>query len=103
MSLCGASIVNFERIPHFFLVFHSWILGSVASWVYQQRSKYRQRKIMKHAKPDTNYAILIKGVKLQHENKPELNLNERVRFERTITNLLRFSFCKKKFFRGKKP
>ena len=47
---------------------------------------------MKHAKPDTNYAILIKGVKLQHENKPELNLNERVRFERTIRNLLRFLF-----------
>ena len=35
---------------HFFLVFHSWVSGSVAGWIYQKRSKYRQLKIMKHAR-----------------------------------------------------
>ena len=41
---CGLSIVNFEKIPHLFLVFNSWILGSVASCVYQERSKYSKSK-----------------------------------------------------------
>ena len=60
----GLSTVNFEKIPFLFLVFHSWISGSIAGWVYQQRSKYRQVKIMKHARTDANYAILTKHVKL---------------------------------------
>ena len=70
----GVTIVNFEMIPHFFLVFHYWISGSVAGWVYQQRSKYRQVKIMKHARTDTNYDILTKQVKQQYEKKPVSNL-----------------------------
>ena len=70
----GVTIVNFEKIPHLFLVFHSWISGTVASWVSQQRSKYRQVKTIKHARTDTNYAILTKLVKLQDEKKPVSNL-----------------------------
>ena len=70
----GASIVNFEKISHPFLVFHSWFLKSFAGWVCQQRSKYRQVKIMKHARTDGNYAILTKCVKLQHKKKPIFNL-----------------------------
>ena len=55
-------------------LFHSWILGTAAGWVYQDRSKYRQVKIMKHARTDANYAILTKLVKLLDEKKPALNL-----------------------------
>ena len=29
---------------------------------------------MKHARPDTNYPVLTKRVKLQHEKTPVLNL-----------------------------
>ena len=32
-------VVNFEQIPHIFLVFHSWIWESVAGLVYQRQSK----------------------------------------------------------------
>ena len=70
----GVYIVKFEKILHVYLVCHSWISGSVAGWVYQQRSKYRQVKIMEHTRTYANYAILIKKVKLQHEKKPVLNL-----------------------------
>ena len=42
----GVYIVNFEKILHLLLVYHSWISGSVAGWVYQQISKCRQVKIM---------------------------------------------------------
>ena len=82
----GVSIVNFEKIPHLFLVLNSWISGSYAGWVYQKRSKYRQVKIMKHARADANYAILTKRVKLQHERKPVSNLlsMQSVRFEQTF-------------------
>ena len=52
------------------LVLHSWILETVAGRVYQQRSKCRQVKIMKHARADANYAILTKLVKLLDEKKP---------------------------------
>ena len=83
----GLSTVNFEKIPCFFLVFHSWILGSIAGWVYQQRSKYRQVKIMKHARTDANYAILTKQVEQQHEKKPVSNL-----LSKHLWNLLRFFF-----------
>ena len=70
----GIFIVTFEKIPHLFLVFHCWIWESVAGWVYQQRSKYRQVKITKHASKGTNYVILTKRVKEQHEKKPVSNL-----------------------------
>ena len=70
----GVSTINFEKIPHLFLVFHSWISGSVSGWVYQHRSKYREVKTVKSARTDANYAILTKQVKLQHEQKPVLNL-----------------------------
>ena len=49
-------------------------LEKFASCVYQQRSKYRQVKITKLASTGTNYAILTKQVKLQHEKKPASNL-----------------------------
>ena len=40
---------------------------------------------MKHARTDTNYAILTKRVKLQHEKKPVSNLKSMpiVGFEQT--------------------
>ena len=76
------SIANFKDSTPF-LSIHSWISGIVGSWIYQQRTKYRQVKIMKHAMIDANYAILIKWVKLQHEKKPVSNLlsMQRVGFE----------------------
>ena len=67
---CGVLLPNFEKIPFFFfLVFHCWIWRSAASCVYQQRSKYRRVKIMKHTGM-SKYVILIKRVKAQHEKKP---------------------------------
>ena len=99
------SVVNFEKIPHLFLVFHSWILGSVAGWVYQQRSKYREVEIMKHAMTDTNYAtkLITKHVKLQQEKKPVSSLisMQSLGFEQTW-NLLRFLFRKYNDFTGKR-
>ena len=35
----GVVIVNFEKIPYLFLVFHCWIWESVADCFYQQRSR----------------------------------------------------------------
>ena len=70
----GVSIVNFEEIPNLFLLFHSLILGNVDDWVYQQRPKYTEVKVMKYARTDANDAIFTKLVKLQHENKPVSNL-----------------------------
>ena len=43
-------IVNLEQIPHFFLVFHSWIWEGVTGWVYRRWSKGRHINIIKHAK-----------------------------------------------------
>ena len=42
---------------------------------------------MKHTRIDTDYPILTKRVKLQHEKKPVLNLKsiESVGFEQTLT------------------
>ena len=70
----GVFTVNFEKIPQLFLAFHCWIWESVASCFYQQRSKYRQVKITKHESKGTNFAILTKWVKVQHETKPATNL-----------------------------
>ena len=53
----GVFIVNFEKIPHPFLVFHYWVWESVAGCVYQQRSKYRQVKITEHGSTGTSYAV----------------------------------------------
>ena len=59
---------------YLFLVFHSWISGSAAGWVNQQKLKYRQVKNMKHTRADANYPVLTKQVKLPHKKKPVLNL-----------------------------
>ena len=69
-----------------FLVFHlEFREVSVTGWVYQHRSRYRQVKIMKHARTNANYAILTKRVILQHEKKPVSNLisMQSVGFEQT--------------------
>ena len=84
-------IVNFEKIPHLFLVFHFWICGSVAGCVYQQRSKCRQVKVTKYASATgTNYAILTKRVKAQHGQKPVSNLKsmQSLGFEQTSTKFI---------------
>ena len=59
---------------------------------------------MKHTRTDTNYAILTKRIKLQHEKKPISNLKsmQSVGFQQTSTKFRRFSFCKNIFFIGKK-
>ena len=54
----GVFIVKSEQIP--------LLLGirrSVATWVYQQRSKGREVKIKNHAKAGPNYAMLTKRLK----------------------------------------
>ena len=86
----GVSAINFEKIPHILLVFHSRNYGSVAGWVYQHRSKYRKVEIMKHARIDENQAILIKRVKIQNEKKPELNLlsMQSVGFQKTFIKFI---------------
>ena len=97
--------VGFEKIPLLFLVFHSWISGSDASWVYLQISKYIQVKIMKHLRSHVNYTILTKQVKLQNEKKSALNLKcmQSEGFEQTFTNLVRLLFQTNTFcFTGKK-
>ena len=89
------------KIFHTFsLVFHSWIWGSVASCVYQQRSKFRQVKIAKHASKGTNYTILTKWLKVQHEKKPVSNLKsmESVVFEQISIRFVEIMF---NFFIGK--
>ena len=65
-------------------------MGSVAGWVYQQRSNYREGKILKHATTDANYAILTKQVKQQHEKKPVSNLlsMQSVGFEQTFMKFI---------------
>ena len=63
-----------DKIPFIFFVFHCWIWGTNASCIYQQRSKYRQEEITKHASTGTDYAILTKQIKVNHEKKLELNL-----------------------------
>ena len=75
-----------------FLVFHSWISGSVAGWVYQQKLKYREVKILKHSRADVNYLMLTKQVKLKRKNKPALNLKSigNVGFQQTFTKFVEF-------------
>ena len=98
----GVSIVNL-KIPQLLLVFHSWISGTVASWVYQQRSKNWQVKIMKHARTDANYAILTKRVKLQHEKKPVSNLKcmHSVAFEQTFMKFIEIFVLQEFLYRKK--
>ena len=100
----GISFVDFENISQLFLVFHSWILGSVAGCDYQQRSKYRQVKIRKHSKVDVKYAVLTKMIELQHEKQLALNLKslQSAGFKQKFTKFLRLSFYKNHFFAGKK-
>ena len=84
--------------PHLFLVFHCLIWGNVAGCVYQQRSRYRQVKITKHASIGTNYAILTKRVKVQHEKEPVLYRIEKVCrlwvSSKHLRNLLKFLFVR---------
>ena len=75
-SSSGAFIVNFDKIPHIFLVFHCWIWGSIATCVYQQWPKYKLKKITKHVSTGKNYAILNKRVKVKHEKKFASNLKK---------------------------
>ena len=65
-------------------------MGKCYCCVYQQRLKYRQVKIMKHVSKGTNYAILTKQVKVQHEKQPVSNLKsmEIVGFEQTSTKFI---------------
>ena len=58
---------------------------------------------MKHVRSDTNYPILTKRIRLQHEKKPVLNSKsvESVGFEQTFPNFLRFSFRKINVFTSK--
>ena len=62
----------------------------MAGWVNQSTLKYRQVKIMKQTRADTDFPILTKRVKLQHEKKPVLNLKsiESVGFEQTFTKFI---------------
>ena len=83
----GVFIVNFEKMPHLFLVFDCWIRGSIAGWVYQQISNCRQLKNAKHASAGTNYAILTKRVKVQHEKKSVKSM-EIVGFGQTSTKFI---------------
>ena len=87
-----------------FLSIHSWISRIVAGWVYQQRSKYRQVKIMKHETTDANYAILTKRVKLQHEKKPLLNISsmQSVGFEQTFIKFIEIFVPQEQFIYRKK-
>ena len=88
---------------YLFLVFHSWTSGSGDGWVNQQKLKYRQVKIMKDTRADTNYPVLIKRVKLQHKKKPVLNLRsiESVGFQQTFTKFIEI-FVPLKFLYEKK-
>ena len=65
-------------------------MGCVAGWVYQQRSEYRQVKIIHHASTDANYAKLNKRVKQQHEKKPVSNLlsMQSVGFDQTLNKFI---------------
>ena len=62
----------------------------VFSCVDRQRSNYRQVKIIKHVSTGTNYTILTKRVKVQHEKKPVSNLKSVriVGFEQTPTKFI---------------
>ena len=69
-------IVNFEQIPHLFLVFHCWIWESVAGWVYRRpRSKGRGVKIMKHARAGTKLCNINQTSQTTTWKKPVSNLN----------------------------
>ena len=83
----GAVTVNFEKIQHLFLVFNCW--GEVLPAAFTSRDK-RQIKITKHAGTGTNYAIITKRDKVQHEKKPVSNLKSMliVRFEQTSTKFI---------------
>ena len=86
-----------------FLIFHSWLLGSAASWIYQWGSKYRQVTIMKHARTDANYPILTKWVRLKNGKKLVSSLKsiKGVALSNHLRNLLRSSFCMNNFFTRK--
>ena len=93
---CSSSVfnVNFEEIPHLFLVFHCWIWDSVGSCVYQQRSKYRQVKITKHASMGT--------YKLCHINQMGQSTTWKENCIKFKKYFKRFLFSKNNFFKGKK-
>ena len=82
--------INFENIPHLFLRISLLNLGKCFRCIYQEILKYRQVKITKHASTGTNYAILTKWVKVQHENKFVLKYGECLptAFEQTSTKFI---------------
>ena len=59
---------------------------------------------MKYAKPDANYAILTKRIKLQHEKKPVSSLKsiQRGGFEQTFTKVIEIFVLQEKFLYWKK-
>ena len=63
-----SSLLTWKKF-YLFLVFYCWIWESVSSCTCQERSKFWQVKIMKHASTGTNYVIFTKQVKVQHEKK----------------------------------
>ena len=66
--------------------------------------KYRQVKIMKHARTDANHPILTNWVKLQHEKKAVSNLKsiESVGFEQTFAKFIEIFVLQEQFLYGKK-
>ena len=84
--------------------FHTFFQHVTVGWVYQQRPKYRQVKIAKHARTGANHIILTKRIKLQLEKKLVSNFKvcKMQALCKLLRNLLRFSFCKNNFFIGKK-
>ena len=73
-------------------------LRSVVGWVYQQRSKHRQVKIMKHVRIVANYVILAKRIKLQHVSN--LRSLQNLGFEQTSKKFIEI-FVPNNFYRKK--
>ena len=65
--------------------FHTFSQYFIVGWIYQQKLKCRQVKIMKHARTGANYVILTKRIKVQHEKNPAsyLKIMQNVGFEQT--------------------
>ena len=97
-------IVNFEQIPHLFLVFLSWIWENVADWVYRRRSKGRDTNIIKHAKAGTKLCNINQTGQTTTRKETWSNLKrmQSKALSKYLWNVLRFSFHKNNFFVGNK-
>ena len=86
----GISVVNFEKIPYIFLIFHSWILEVLPlGFTSKDRCKL--------------YHINQKG-QLQHEKKCVFNLKsmQSVGFEQTFTKFIDIFIPQEQFLDRKK-